>query len=298
MQYSLATGLLFVLLFSAVFSAPSVIVNAPNGGEIITQLNGDTNIDFNVTSAEGDPNVSIYYDEDGAWPAGSSTIIYDQNLLALGICADNNFDDSTNCIYSWDSTGVNGSKYIVILIENGTTPGMDVSDAAAMVDNNAPLITSLNPADDSWVNNSQEVIHFTTLELESDVNTFSLVLQVDGNTYVITDSQVDYNSAIQTFFFTPDYNYSEGVVINIIVDIDDNAGNSATTASWSFKADYTDPGASIDDDIISTSWVQINSITVSCDYASGKAGAPCDSNKLYYFAEVGGGMFFNENRLY
>jgi len=133
------------IYLSSPASAPSVILEEPNGNQYISS---DHNISFYVKDQDSNMLwISIYYSSTPE--AFSNTIIEDANILdaSLFTCADSDFSDYTLCTYSWDTNAViDGNYYIDINVYDADAQfDTDSSDSSFMVDNTAPSTTDNAP---------------------------------------------------------------------------------------------------------------------------------------------------------
>jgi len=93
-------------------SAPTVSFNSPNSGYYGSEV---ISVDFNIIEAEGD---IVYINLAYSTAAGAFqvSLLNDVNLndyanVSSLSCDDNDFSDSTNCIYSWDTASVQDNNY-------------------------------------------------------------------------------------------------------------------------------------------------------------------------------------------
>ncbi len=124
---------------------PTILAVQPNGGETVNQSQGDYEVRFNVSDLDSDLlTASIYYGN----TQGSTANIIDTNLSLSAYCTDLDTDTSTtnNCTYPWDSTGIYGTFYLTIIIEDNHSTSNDSSDNSflvrSLIDVENPQITA------------------------------------------------------------------------------------------------------------------------------------------------------------
>ena len=127
------------------------------------------------------------------------------------------------------------STKLAVADGNTITATYDFGDSSitdtAMVDDTAPTITGLTPADGSFVSDNTPYISATLSDAGSGINTDTVVITVDG-VDVTTSADVTAGSVS----YTPTVALAEGLH-NVIVDVSDAVGNAATQAVWSFIVD-------------------------------------------------------------
>lgn len=292
MRFAFLPVIIGIILISAVvYASPLINMLYPNDAdEVISQNKGNNFINFNVQSSHANPYVSLHYDPDTN-PDNGNGIPFTDNPIFLNtpdLCDDLNFLDLTGCSYGWDTTGINGSYFVQAALTGNNTV-YDWTDNYFIVDNNSPLITNVSPGG-GWTNSNK--IAFNVLDSESDVNSDSLVLVVDGNTYSVSDTT--FVDASNYFAFTFPYTPAQGPLIDVSIDVRDLGNNAADTNTFSFGFDINSPGAAIIEDSISDDWVVFDEIQYNCsDNASGCLDGiwyyleessidPCSSNKDDY----------------
>jgi len=124
---------------------PIIALTQPNGGETINQSQGNYSITFNTTDQDSNKlYANIYY---GA-TQGSTTNTIQSNLNLTNYCTDPDFNTATKntCAYSWNSSGIYGTYFLTIVLNDTFTTVNDSSDASFDVrginDNQPPIITS------------------------------------------------------------------------------------------------------------------------------------------------------------
>ena len=122
---------------------PNITIIQPNGGETINQTQGNYDIQFNVSDADNEPLMAnIYY----GTTQGSTTNIINASLNLTTSCTDSDSDVSTtnNCVYSWNSSGVYGSYFLTIIVNDSYTTNSDSSDSQfdviSLIDDENPQI--------------------------------------------------------------------------------------------------------------------------------------------------------------
>ena len=238
-------ALILVLFFGIVNSAPTVLVNNPNGSQYIKAT---YTIDFNVTDIDAnsidDSNLMafIYY---SATQGAFTTLISDLNLMDTANCDDQNFASMNNCTYSWNTTAISDGNYFVdVNVVNrqadGTyrDDGSDSSNTSFRIDNTAP--TTSWDANELW-QASDVNIHLTCNDSGSgctggDANT-TYRIDSDSSDTVSYDSWLTYDTNI---FITADGNWA------IDFNSTDRAGNIGDTNTFYVLIDQTAPSTSWD----------------------------------------------------
>lgn len=129
---------------------PVISLQQPNGGETINQSQGNYSIIFNVSDADSDTiSANIYYGE----TQNSTTSTVQTNINLTNFCTDVDSDTSTIniCTYSWNSSGIYGTYYLTIQLNDSYSISTDSSESSIIIrsieDNIAPQIisTSIEP---------------------------------------------------------------------------------------------------------------------------------------------------------
>lgn len=125
--------------------APSIKIIQPNGGETINQTQGNYLIKFNVSDIDKDNlTASIYYGTE----SGSVQYIINTSLNISNYCTDDdsNLATQNNCSYSWNSSGVYGTYYLTIKINDSYILSSNSSasnfSVISVIDTNPPNVTS------------------------------------------------------------------------------------------------------------------------------------------------------------
>ena len=143
---------------------------------------------------------------------------------------------------------ISGSTYTanVPLLEGSNTITATATDLAGNtgtatdsinLDTGVPTITSVSPADGSYVNNNKPTISATLGDDNSGIDTSSVTISVNG--VDVTSSESITTTSVS---YTPGSALSEGN-ISVVITANDLAGNSAVTSSTSFIVDTTAPDA-------------------------------------------------------
>lgn len=124
---------------------PSAQIIDPNGGETINQSLGNYTIKFLVNDTDSDNLfASIYYSQ--SQYQKTNTINTKINLTNHCTDIDSNTATTNNCSYPWNSTGIYGTYYLNIFINDTFSESNDSSDSnfnvVSLTDNNPPIITS------------------------------------------------------------------------------------------------------------------------------------------------------------
>ena len=124
----------------------NVTVISPNGGETINQSQGNYLIRFNISDADNDTITSnIYY----SLTAGSMSNLIISNLNLTTNCTDIDSSRKTpnNCNYTWNTSGIYGTFFLDIVINDSLSTSLDSSNSSFRVvsieDSIPPNITSV-----------------------------------------------------------------------------------------------------------------------------------------------------------
>jgi len=109
--------------------------------------------------------------------------------------------------------------------------------AEAGVDNTAPTITVVSPADLSATNDNTPTISAELADAKSGIDEGTIAMTVAGSSVT-----PDYDAETGLLSYTPVSSLEDGSV-TVVVDVSDVAGNAATTETWSFDVDTVVPGA-------------------------------------------------------
>jgi len=292
MKYNkILTALILVLFFGVVNSAPTVLVNNPNGSQYIKAT---YTIDFNVTDVDAnsidDSNLMafIYY---SATQGAFTTLISDLNLMDTANCDDQNFASMNNCTYSWNTTAVSDGNYFVdVNVVNrqadGTyrDDGSDSSNTSFMIDNTAP--TTSWDANELW-QASDVNIHLTCNDSGSgctggDANT-TYRIDSDSTDTVSYGSWLTYDTNI---FITADGNWA------IDFNSTDRAGNIGDTNTFYVLIDQNAPVVTISNPTDGSSQT---STGVTLTYSATNTG---DINKYYVQVDSNGWVDNSTNLSY
>jgi len=135
------------------------------------------------------------------------------------------------------------------------------------VDTTPPMVSDLTPADSSYVTTATPTISATLSDVTSGINIASVVIKVDT-----VDVTLDATVTETSVSYTPAA-LSQGSH-SVTVDVNDNAGNSATQASWSFTVDTVYPEitinpvttpTSVDTQTITGTYTEANLATIVVD---------------------------------
>ncbi len=153
--------------------APTVLVVQPNGGEIMNQSQGNYSIKFNVTDLDNDYLFGkIYY---GA-TQNSTTNTINSNINLTQYCTDPDSKTSTtnNCTYSFNSSGLYGTYFLTVIVNDSFSLGNDSSDNSfnirSIVDGEAPNITA------QWIESN--ITSGETIQIYANVSDASTIPNV------------------------------------------------------------------------------------------------------------------------
>jgi len=188
--------------------APTILVVQPNGSETMNQSLGNYSIKFNVSDTDNDNLFGqIYY---GATQNSTTNTIH-SNLNLTNYCTDADSKTSTtnNCTYSFNSSGLYGTYFLTIIVNDTFVSRNDSSDSSfnirSIVDDTPPGISAqwiesnitsgktiqiyANVTDDSAITNVWAAINTTPQINVTLLNTSSAVtyngswIAVDNGTY-------------------------------------------------------------------------------------------------------------------
>ncbi|PIN94499.1 hypothetical protein COU56_02590 [Candidatus Pacearchaeota archaeon CG10_big_fil_rev_8_21_14_0_10_31_9] len=204
---------------------PTVLVVAPNGGEIVNQSQGNYSIQFNETDSDSDKLFgAIYYGE----TQNSTTTLINGNLNFTQFCTDTDSDTSTtnNCTYSWNTTGLYGNYFLTIIANDSYHPSNDSSitnfSIVSLVDTTAPNITA-QWIESGTIYSGKSVSIYANIS-ESHISTvwFSINTTPQQNVTMSNTSRENYNG---TFIASSPRTYQFKVYAN---DTTGNTNNSLT----------------------------------------------------------------------
>ena len=95
---------------------PNITLIQPNGGETVNQSQGNYRIKFNVSDTDSDAlSGNLYYGS-----TRNSTTYLISSIDLASYCSDPDLDTSTrnNCSYSWNSTGIYGTYYLTLVLND------------------------------------------------------------------------------------------------------------------------------------------------------------------------------------
>ncbi|MCK5321105.1 DNRLRE domain-containing protein [Candidatus Pacearchaeota archaeon] len=125
---------------------PVINLTQPDGGETINQSQGNYSIEFNVSDTDSNAlTANIYYG--GSQNSTTNTIVSYINLT--NYCTDGDSDTATtnNCTYSWNSSGIYGTYYLTIIVNDSHSTRTDSSnssfDVRSIDDSVPPQITNV-----------------------------------------------------------------------------------------------------------------------------------------------------------
>jgi len=203
---------------------PAISLTQPNGGETVNQSQGNYSIQFTANDTDSDNlTATIYYGE----TSGSTTNTIVSNISLSDYCTDADNDTATTntCNYSWNSTGIHGTYYMTIVINDSYTTTNDTSDTTfdvrSIIDSEAPQITSTS-IDSSIYSGKTTTINATI----TDSNVITAIVNLN---YTATNLSMT-NTTLTTFnatFVAPaigTYKYK--------VYASDVVGNSNDSLSW------------------------------------------------------------------
>jgi len=150
--------------------------------------------------------------------------------------------------HSWDGLTVSYTPGAAFADGQVIDITVDVSDNAGnamstvswsfTIDISAPTASNERPTDTSYVNDATPTITVALSDSLSGVDSSTIVLTVES-------SVVGHSWNGTHVSYTPSSAFSDGQVVNVDVDVSDNAGNAMTTYSWSFTVDLTAPTINI-----------------------------------------------------
>jgi hypothetical protein len=181
-------------------SIPEITITQPNGGETLNQSQGNYTIQFTSSDSNSDLlTANLYYG-----PTQSST----ENTIATNVnltnhCTDPDSDTSTTntCEYSWNTSGLYGTYYLMIQINDPTDSSSDSSDSSfdikSIQDNEPPQI--LNHQIESSLHSGKATTINTTI---TDDNELTTKIQFNYTSTNITLTQEN-STFFETTFYAP-----------------------------------------------------------------------------------------------
>ena len=220
--------------------APSVMVLNPNGGETVNQSQGNYLIEFNTSDSDSDYlEANIYYGAN----QNSTTNLISANVNLSNNCTDVDANPATPnyCTYRWNSTGIYGTFFLTIIVNDTFTTSNDSSDSSfnirSLTDNSPPNITA------QWIETnitSGEAIQIYANVSDSNINKVwvSINTTPQTNLTMLNTSSIEYNA---TWIGASAGNYQFKVWAN------DTVGNLNNSMSWQ-KFSISIPNASSQND--------------------------------------------------
>ncbi|MBA3043594.1 hypothetical protein FP804_00475, partial [archaeon] len=141
-----------------------------------------------------------------------------------------------------------------IYVSTGCSPA---SESVTLSDVTLPEITELQPEQGSLVNTNKPANSAVFVEEGSGINESCIVMTVAGENILSTN--YTYDSDTKTVSYTPTEVLDEGMC-TVTVDVNDNAGNPATQAYWTFTIDTVAP--TIEDKLPTGEEVRVTSAVI------------------------------------
>jgi len=278
-----------LLAFAAQAQASTIDVNvlSPNGGEFISQTNGNYRIQFQIfdSNNELDANANIYY------TLPLTSIVQNLNLRTQANCTSLNFTTNPTCYYDWNTSGINAVIRVRVSITDsqGSTAN-DESDNFVTIDNTAPSGLSILINNGTAATNNPEVS--LSLTANSDAN--QMQFSCDNSNY----------SGWENFATTKTFNTNSGSGCSsgdgnktVYFKAKDKAGNISAIAADSIMLDTIPPtiitsldGAIQGNESIALDWSKpaFDGADVSY-YKVYKSTAPVteSSRVAFYYAQTG-----------
>lgn len=205
--------------------APDIVILDPNGGEIVNQSLGNYLIEFNTSDTDSDYlEANIYYGP--TQNSTTNTIFTNINLSKNCTDVDANPTTPNYCSYRWNSSGVYGSFFMTIIVNDTFTLSNDSSDSSfdirSLTDNLPPNITA------QWIETnitSGEAIQIYANISDPNINTVwvSINTTPQTNLTMSNTSLTEYNI---TWIGVSSGNYQFKVWAN------DTIGNLNNSMSW------------------------------------------------------------------
>ena len=259
MKKGLVSIAMSIVVFAALFGLIAPVLQAqPVSFSIYGQVfDGTTPVNgvtVNVTNLETGSSVGPTVTANGGW--------YSVDLASLQPDHSHSAGDR---IQIFADDGACKTNTTVVL--RGTAPDADPQrvDLILQAETAPPTITSLQPPDDSFINNTKPTISANYSD-DSGINESSVEMRMDGS-IVIPDSLSETGVS-----YTPAADLGEGLH-NVTVNVSDNCANQNST-SWSFTLDtiaptikFIEPPTPANNTEVNISYVNV-SVNVT-DYSSG-----------------------------
>lgn len=205
--------------------APKILLIDPNGGETVNQSQGNYLIRFNVSDNDSDLlTASIYYGE----TQNSTDNTIAENINLSNFCTGENFAVTNNCSYSWDSTGIYGTFFMTIIVNDSYITSIDSSDNSfdvrSIIDNEAPQIHA-QWIDDLDIYSGKEVIFYANITDENQITN----VWVSINTTPVTSITM---TNITSITYSGNWEAIEKGAYQFKVFAEDILGNLNDTMAW------------------------------------------------------------------
>ncbi len=179
---------------------PSPLVISPNGGETVNQSQGNYTIRFNASDADNNTlTADIYYS--AIQGAKTNLIVRGINLSAYCTDSDVSLITANNCSYSWNSSGVFGTFYLDISVNDTINATSDSSDstfrAVSLEDNTAPNVT--NDSIDSGLTSGRIAVIRANIT-EANINTVWFEVNDTNNIKTNYTMQLQSGSALNGIY--------------------------------------------------------------------------------------------------
>jgi len=209
-----------------------------------------TTYSWSFTIDTAAPTASNPNPANGAYTADSTPTITLQLTDALSGIDSSTISmtvEGSGVTHSWNGTHVSytpGSAFangqvidVTVDVDDNAGNSMTTYSWSFTIDTAAPVASNPRPTNGAYTADSTPTITLQLTDALSGIDTSTISMTVEG-------SGVAHSWNGTHVSYTPGSAFANGQVIDVTVDVDDNAGNSMTTYSWSFTIDTAAPVAS------------------------------------------------------
>jgi hypothetical protein len=204
---------------------PNISLIQPDGGETVNQSEGNYPVMFNVSDDDSDLlTADLYY----SLTQNSTENLIEANVNLTDYCTDTDADTATtnNCTYPWNSTGIYGTYYMTIILNDSFSISNDTSNSnfsvVSIVDSTPPNITA--QWTESYIYSSKNIqIYANVSDPNIDSVWVSINITPQTNLTMYNTSDVQYNVTWEAV---------EVGTYQFKVYAKDKVGNINDTASW------------------------------------------------------------------
>jgi hypothetical protein len=261
---------------------PSIIIEQPNGGETLNQSQGSYSVEFTASDSDSDSLfANLYY---GETPNSTNYTIADNINLSV-YCSDTDSDTSTPnaCTYPWDTSGIFGTFYMTIIINDTYHISNDTSDdtfdVVSLEDTINPNITA------QWIE-SGRIFSGKTHQIYANAS--------DENIYLVW-AELNYSSQNLTMYNETSETYNVTFTAPAVgtyqfrVYAQDIIGNINNSMPWT---EFTVEKPITSSQLISTTSTALPFSTIK---VSAEINNSDSLNELYAYLNVPSGFTFQSN---